>query len=90
MRFYTTQHKFHCGIDLHARYVRLHSRRRRRGPSGAPELPATPEHFLAAVRLHREDVVVAVECIFTWYWLADVCAAEGILFVLGHALYLVS
>jgi transposase len=23
---------------------------------------------------------------FTWYWLADVCAAEGILFVLGHAL----
>ena len=23
---------------------------------------------------------------FTWYWLADVCAAEGITFVLGHAL----
>ena len=23
---------------------------------------------------------------FTWYWLADVCAAEGIPFVLGHAL----
>ncbi len=23
---------------------------------------------------------------FTWYWLADVCAAEGIAFVLGHAL----
>ena len=22
----------------------------------------------------------------TWYWLADVCAAEGITFVLGHAL----
>jgi len=23
---------------------------------------------------------------FTWYWLADLCAAEGITFVLGHAL----
>ena len=25
-------------------------------------------------------------CMFTWYWLADVCAAEEIAFVLGHAL----
>jgi transposase len=24
---------------------------------------------------------------FTWYWLADLCAQEGIAFVLGHALY---
>ena len=23
---------------------------------------------------------------FTWYWLADLCAAESITFVLGHAL----
>jgi hypothetical protein len=29
---------------------------------------------------------VAVECMFTWYWLADLCAHEGIPFVLGHAL----
>ena len=29
---------------------------------------------------------MAAECMFTWYWLADVCAAEGIPFVLGHAL----
>jgi transposase len=33
-------------------------------------------------------MVVAVECIFTWYWLADLCAQEGIPFVLGHALYM--
>ena len=32
--------------------------------------------------------MVAVECIFTWYWLADLCAREGIPFVLGHALYM--
>jgi hypothetical protein len=37
---------------------------------------------------YRDDLVVAVECIFTWCWLADLCAAEGIAFVLGHALYM--
>jgi len=31
-------------------------------------------------------LVVSAACMFTWYWLADVCAAEGITFVLGHAL----
>ncbi len=31
--------------------------------------------------------MVGVECIFCWYWLSDLCAREGIAFVLGHALY---
>jgi transposase len=88
MRFYTDQHRYYCGIDLHARRmyicildaegkVRVH----RNGP-------ATPEHFLATIAAYREDLVVAVECIFTWYWVADLCAHEGIAFVLGHALYM--
>jgi transposase len=47
-----------------------------------------PEPFLAAVAPYREDLVVAVECMFTWYWLADLCRREGIEFVLGHALYM--
>ncbi len=47
-----------------------------------------PEAFLAAVAPYREDLVVAVECMFTWYWLADLCRREGIAFVLGHALYM--
>jgi transposase len=37
---------------------------------------------------YRDGLVVAVECLFTWYWLADLCAQEGIPFVLGHALYM--
>ena len=49
-------------------------------------MPATPAAFLEAVGPYREDLVVAAECMFTWCWLADVCAAEGIGFVLGHAL----
>jgi transposase len=49
-------------------------------------MKAAPEPFLKTVAPSREGLVVAVECIFTWYWLADLCAQEGISFVLGHAL----
>jgi len=49
-------------------------------------MQAAPEPFLKAVAPYREGLVVAVACIFTWYGLADLCAAQGIPFVLGHAL----
>jgi transposase len=51
-------------------------------------MKAAPDPFLKAVAPYRDGLVVAVECIFTWYWLADLCAQEGIPFVLGHALYM--
>jgi transposase len=50
-------------------------------------MKAAPEPFLKAVAPYREGLVVAVDCIFTWYGLADLCVHEGIPFVLGHALY---
>ncbi len=88
MNFYTQQHKHYCGIDLHAKamYVCILDQ------SGAilvhKNLPTTPEAFLRIIAPYREDLVVGVECIFTWYWLADLCSKEGIAFVLGHALYM--
>jgi transposase len=51
-------------------------------------MKTSPEPFLKVIAPYREDLVVCVECIFTWYWLADLCAQEGIAFVLGHALYM--
>jgi transposase len=48
-------------------------------------MPAGPEPFLKAVAPYRTDLVVCVECLFTWYWLADLWAREGIPFGLGHA-----
>jgi transposase len=51
-------------------------------------LPTTPEAFLRVIAPYREDVVGGVECMFTWYWLADLRQKEGIAFVLGHALYM--
>ena len=49
-------------------------------------MKAGPEPFLKALAPDREDVVVCVECSFTWSWLAALCTREGIPFVLGHAL----
>src|SRR6266849_2630705 len=51
-------------------------------------MPATPEALLKAIAPYREQIVLAAECMFTWYWLADCCAEHGISFVLGHALYM--
>ena len=52
------------------------------------DMQARPETFLQVIAPYREDMVVAVECLFTWYWLADLCAQHGLPFVLGHALYM--
>ena len=88
MRFYTSQHQFYCGIDLHARtmYICIMDQ------SGSILLHrnyrASPDAFLRSVSPYREDIVVAVECMFTWYWIADLCVREGMDFVLGHALYM--
>ncbi len=37
---------------------------------------------------YLDGLAVAVECMFAWYWLADMCHENGIPFVLGHALYM--
>jgi transposase len=88
MNFYTQQHKHYCGIDLHARAMYLCILDHNGTKLVHKNLPTTPEAFLQVIAPYQEDVVVGVECIFTWYWLADLCQKEGIAFVLGHALYM--
>jgi hypothetical protein len=88
MRFYINQHKFYCGIDLHARPMYICILDQKGKVVLHRNYKASPEAFLRAIRPYRKDVAVAVECMFTWYWLADVCAQEKITFVLGHALYM--
>jgi transposase len=88
MRFYTKQHKFYCGIDLHARSMYVCILNQDGDIVVHRNLKTRPDALLQIMGPYREDIVVAVECIFTWYWLADLCAQEGIPFVLGHALYM--
>src|SRR5262249_5133125 len=52
------------------------------------EVAAEPAAFLAAIAPYRDGLVVACECLFCWYWLADLCRQVKIDFVLGHALYM--
>jgi transposase len=88
MRFYTKQHKAYCGIDLHARSMYMCILSQDGEILLHRNMKTSPEMFLKAIAPYREDLVVCVECMFTWYWLADLCAQEGIPFVLGHALYM--
>jgi transposase len=88
MRFYTKQHKSYCGIDLHARSMYVCVLNQDGDIVMHRNMKASPDTFLRTVAPYRDDLVVAVECVFTWYWLADLCAQEGIPFVLGHALYM--
>jgi len=88
MRFYTKQHRYYCGIDLHARTMYLCVLNQQGEILLHRNMPCSPDFFLKAIAPYREDMAVAVECIFTWYWLADLCAQENIVFVLGHALYM--
>jgi hypothetical protein len=85
-RYFQSAHPYYCGVDLHARSLFVHVC----DPAGTPrferELPAAPGPFLDAIAPFRPGLIVGVECMFAWYWLADLCEREAIPFVLGHAL----
>ena len=88
MRFYTQQHAYYCGVDLHTKMMYLCIMSHDGEILLHRNLKTDPKAFLAAIAHYREGLVVGVECVFCWYWLADLCARERIVFVLGHALYM--
>tara|TARA_B100000925_G_scaffold280785_1_gene251848 strand:- start:958 stop:2016 length:1059 start_codon:yes stop_codon:yes gene_type:complete len=88
MRFYTQRHQYTLGIDLHARTMYLCLLDSAGQIVLHRNVPTSPEALLEAVEPYRDDLVVAAECMFAWYWLADTCVDHGIAFVLGHALYM--
>jgi len=88
MRFYNEQRQFYCGIDLHARTMYLCILDQTGNILLHKNVKTQPGALLHAVGPYREGLVVGCECMFAWYWLADLCADEEIEFVLGHALYM--
>jgi transposase len=88
MRFYNQQHRFYCGVDLHARTLSLCIFDADGNTVFHDAIAASPAAFLKAIQPSRDGLVVACECMFAWYWLADLCQQENIPFVLGHALYM--
>ena len=71
------QHQAYCGVDLHARTMFLCVL----DPQGRTllhrDIPANPDAFLEAIAPHRDGLVVACECTFSWYWLADTCPSTA-------------
>ena len=88
MRFYDRQHQYYGGVDLHARTMYLHILDHDGKTRFEGNLAADPGVFLEAVAPYRDGLVVGCECMFAWYWLADLCEDNGIPFTLGHALYM--
>ena len=88
MKFYTKTHAHYCGIDLHARclYICIID------DSGHivqhKNINANPDSLLKLIKPYQDDIVIGVECMFSWYWVADLCGDHDIHFVLGHALYM--
>jgi len=88
MKFYNKLHAYYCGIDLHAKTMYVCIQDKNGDVLVHRNIRACPEVFLQIIKPYQEDIVVAVECMFCWYWLADLCREQGITFVLGHALYM--
>jgi transposase len=88
MRFYNQQHRFYCGVDLHARTLSVCILDGDGNAVFHDTIAASPDAFLKAVQPFRDGLAVACECMFAWYWLADFCHEQEIPFVLGHALYM--
>src|SRR5262249_34493499 len=88
MKFYTQQHRFYCRVDLHARTISVCVLDNRGRIVREAPIAAHAAEFLRTSAGFRGDLIGGVECMFAWYWLADLCQREQIAFVLGHALYL--
>jgi transposase len=88
MRFYNGQHRYYCGVDLHTKRMYMCILDQEGNTRLHRNVRAKPHDFLSAIADFRDDLVVGAECMFTWYWLADLCLEEKIKFLLGHALYM--
>ena len=52
------------------------------------DIKACPEALQRLIEPYIDQLVMGVECMHCWYWIADFCEARGIEFILGHALYM--
>ncbi len=73
MKFYKKLHAHYYGIDLHAKTMYICIQDKNGEVLVHRNMRACPKAFLKTIRPYQEDIVVAVECMFCWYWLADLC-----------------
>ena len=88
MNFYNKPHKHYCGIDLPARTLYVCILDQVGETLLHKPCPADPEHLLSLITPYLNDLIIGVECMHCWYWVADFCEDRKIHFILGHALYM--
>ena len=85
MKFYTKQHKYYCGIDLHARSMYVCILDSEGEVVFYKDIKTRPDALMIAIAPFLDDLVIAVECMFSRYWVSDFCEDNNITFVFGHA-----
>jgi hypothetical protein len=80
MRFSTQPHHFSCGIDLHARTMYVCILNRDGEIGGHRHMKASPDALLKALPPIARLSSSRSNGLFTWYWLADLCAQAGMAF----------
>jgi len=88
MNFYNNTHPYYCGIDLHARSLYVCIIDHDGNTVVHKEITANPEKLHQLLKPFLGNVIVGVECMHCWYWVADFCEDLNIDFILGHALYM--
>jgi len=88
MNFYNITHPYYCGIDLHARSLYVCIIDQKGNTCIHKEIPASPDKLLKLIEPYIGNIIVGVECMHCWYWVADFCDEIGVDFILGHALYM--
>ena len=88
MRFYTNEHTYYCGIDLHVENMYLCIVDNKGSVLLHKNIKTEAKQLLLELEPYRDGLVIGCECMYSWYWLADLCAGQNIDFVLGHALYM--
>jgi hypothetical protein len=77
MRFYTQQPPFYCGIARQARPMSVCLLAQDGEIVVHRNLQASPDTVLKTIAPYRDNIVIAVECVFTGSWLAALCAPRG-------------
>ena len=88
MNFYNNIHPYYCGIDLHAKSLYVCIIDQAGETCLHKEISASPDKLYHLLEPYIGNIVVGVECMHCWYWVADFCDGINVDFILGHALYM--
>jgi hypothetical protein len=73
MRFYTNQHQYYCCSDLHTKNMYVCILNQEGNIVLHKNANVSKDILLKFIKPYLPDLVISVECIFTWYWIADFC-----------------